>query len=74
MSEPLTIQAELTVPLRVLEHGRTAQEVEEWLRVAGLLPRGIVGCRWRLAAERQGYVLAYDVTLSWETLDAALHD
>jgi hypothetical protein len=60
---PVTIQGELTVPHTVLAGGRSATEVEAWLRQMGMLPRGLLGCRWRLAAERQGYVLAYEVTL-----------
>ena len=66
MSTPLTIHGELTVPLSVLAEGHTAGDVETWLRDLGLLPRGILGCRWRMAAERQGYVLAWEVTVPGE--------
>jgi hypothetical protein len=61
----LTIQGELLVPLAIL-HGKTAEEVHDWLRVQGLFPRQVSRCRWRLDAERLGYVLSYEVRVPRE--------
>ena len=68
MSEPITIHAELLVPATVLQNGRMPDQVERWLQAAGLLPRSVLGCRWRSVPERYGYVVSFEVTLAWEEM------
>jgi hypothetical protein len=62
VASTLTLQGELLLPLTILQR-TTADAVQAWLRTQGVLPPQVQQCRWRIDAERQGYVLAWEVTV-----------
>jgi hypothetical protein len=66
MQTPITIQAELLVPLPI-PYGVSHTAVEMHLRQAGLLPWTTMVTRWRMDAERIGYVVSYEVVVTIET-------
>jgi hypothetical protein len=66
MQIPITLHGELLVPLPV-RYDLPSTELEAQLRQAGLLPWTVQQCRWRLDAERSGYVVSYEVVMNIET-------
>lgn len=66
MTPPVSIHGELLLPARVLE-GTTPDQVEAWLKTAGVVPLSAEDLRWRMDPLRYGFVLSYDVTVTlWE--------
>lgn len=63
MAEPLTLHGELLVPAPLMHHCQPA-DVERVLHDVGLLPLEAQERRWRVDAERPGYVLTFTVTLT----------
>jgi len=66
MLTPFTIRGELLMPLPI-PYGLPHTELERQLRTAGLLPAAATQCRWRMDAERYGYVVSYEVVVQIET-------